>query len=213
MKDYWMDGDQPVESKSKGSSKVFIGVLIFLQLLNSAGICYVYSLTASGGESEMVKTVRSISPKPKAINNQEVDSYRTKLGVVRYGMGQMAILSIQVSSAHVEAWKQAIAGRDDINDAVQLSMKRFSDSMKTIETGKPALEKMIVTLNSPPAEFVNAHGKIVSAYGSLTAMMDGAVSPSGTFSEYKQRVEKNEQEYMRSMDEVSVLIPSKPEQR
>ena len=92
-------------------------------------------------------------------------------------------------------------------------MKRFSDSMKTIETGKPSLEKMIATLNSPPAEFVNAHGKIVSAYGSLTAMMDGAVSPSGTFSEYKQRVEKNEQEYMRLMDEVRVLIPSKTELR
>ena len=213
MKDYHTVGHKPVENQPKGYPRAFIGVLVFLQLLNSAGICYVYSLTASGGESVVVRTVRSISPQPKAINNQEVDSYRTKLGVVQYGMGQMAILSIQVSSAHVNAWKQAIAGRDDINDAVQLSMKRFSDSMKTIETGKPSLEKMIATLNSPPAEFVNAHGKIVSAYGSLTAMMDGAVSPSGTFSEYKQRVEKNEQEYMRLMDEVRVLIPSKTELR
>lgn len=134
--------------------------------------------------------------------------YRQKLNDARDLMAVTAVLAVDVASKHSQAWRSATrSAYTTIDLAIYDSIEENQATIDQVRNGKRTVQLQLSQLNNPPAGFEIAHAKIVSVYGSFSSLADAAVSPSGSLMSYNQSVNRIQEEFLKGMNELKVLIP------
>jgi|694.fasta_scaffold155871_2 hypothetical protein len=141
---------------------------------------------------------------------QELKSqYRQRLTAAMALMAATSSKCVDICSKHSSAWQSAAGSRyGSIDSAVSSSVSNNQEVIAEVELGKDAIEKIMSQLNSPPEGYSSAHAKIVSVYGTFSSLVSAAASPSGSLMTYNQNVNRIQEELLKSLNELKILIPA-----
>lgn len=136
--------------------------------------------------------------------------YRQRLEAAMVVMAATSSKCVDICSSHSSSWRAAAGSRfDSIDSAVRRSVNEKQEEIAEVELGKDAIEKIMSQLNSPPEGYSSAHDKIVSVYGTFSSLVSAASSPSGSLMTYNQNVNRIQEDLLRGLNELKILIPAK----
>lgn len=135
--------------------------------------------------------------------------YRQRLEAAMVLMAATSSKCVDICSKHSSAWKSAAGSQyGSIDLAVSGSVTSNQEQIAEVELGKDAIEKIMSQLNSPPEGYSSAHDKIVSVYGTFSSLVSAASSPSGSLMTYNQNVNRIQEDLLRGLNELKILIPA-----
>lgn len=128
--------------------------------------------------------------------------------------GTLAMIVLYASQAetlcqdHAESWQSATKSRyRSIDDAIRSSVAINAGSIGLLKEGKSTVASMMKKLQGPPAEYASIYDKFITLFGQFNSFADMAISPSGSLVTYTQSFRRLQEDLIRGINEIQVMIP------
>ena len=120
-----------------------------------------------------------------------------------------ASIAETVSGGHYEWWQSAVNDRlgMSIDEAIQKSKEVSARQIAQLREGKRSVSKTMSKLQGPPAEYAAVYYKLITLFGLFNSFVDLAISPSGSFRSYGESVRRLQEELVRGINEIKVMLP------
>lgn len=113
-----------------------------------------------------------------------------------------------ICQGHAESWQSATKSRyRSIDDAIKSSVAIHAGSIGMLKDGKTTVASMMRRLQGPPAEYASIYDKLITLFGQFNSFADLAISPSGSLLTYTQSFRRLQEDLVRGINEIQVMIP------
>lgn len=114
----------------------------------------------------------------------------------------------EICQSHAEAWKAATESRyEDIDSAIKQSVSENRSRIGSLGFGKTIATSLMNDLKDPPEEYSKVYDKLVTIFGLFISFADLAVRPSGSLISYTQNFLRLQEDLLRGINEIHVMMP------
>ncbi|OPH54987.1 hypothetical protein BC351_30160 [Paenibacillus ferrarius] len=198
-----------ITTKKSKKKKLMIVILISLLVIFGAGGGYWYYYNYQLQQKEL-----------KAQQQQkQLQEYKHSLGTATLNIVGYTVIAAQICDAYSKVWKESIDSRYgittvngkkayDFNEALKYKREELKSSITKLDEKKEETDRLMQSLNNPPAEYQKAYDVLVQLYTLFTDFVSQADSPTGSLLTFNQKVNQLSSDIGKKVNEFKILLPS-----